>query len=73
MIAQKKAKAVSSFAFKGVVGIVAIIYIALFGFSFWQITELNKKIVDYDQIVQEHELKTLEKNMIILSCEGRTL
>ena len=62
MIAQKKAKAVSSFAFKGVVGIVAIIYIALFGFSFWQITELNKKIVDYDQIVQEHELKTLEKN-----------
>ena len=62
MIAQKKAKAVSSFAFKGVIGIVAIIYIALFGFSFWQITELNKKIVDYDQIVQEHELKTLEKN-----------
>ncbi len=62
MIAQKKAKAVSSFAFKGVVGIVAIIYITLFGFSFWQITELNKKIVDYDQIVQEHELKTLEKN-----------
>ena len=62
MIAQKKAKAVSSFAFKGVVGIVALIYITLFGFSFWQITELNKKIVDYDQIVQEHELKTLEKN-----------
>ena len=44
MIAQKKAKAVSSFAFKGVVGVVAIIYITLFGFSFWQITELNKKI-----------------------------
>ena len=62
MIAQKKAKAVSSFAFKGVVGIVAIIYITLFGFSFWQITELNKKIVGYDQVVQTHELKTLEKN-----------
>ena len=62
MIAQKKAKAVSSFAFKGVVGVVAIIYITLFGFSFWQITELNKKIVGYDQIVQTHELKTLEKN-----------
>ena len=57
MIAQKKAKAVSSFAFKGVVGIVAIIYITLFGFSFWQITELNKKIVDYDQIVQNTNLK----------------
>ena len=62
MIAQKKAKAVSSFAFKGVVGIVAIIYITLFGFSFWQISELNKKIVGYEEVVQSHELKTLEKN-----------
>ena len=62
MIAQKKAKAVSSFAFKGVVGVVGIIYLALFGFSFWQITEFNKKIVGYDEVVQSHELKTLEKN-----------
>ena len=62
MIAQKKAKAVSSFAFKGVVGIVAIIYITLFGFSFWQISELNKKIIGYEEVVQSHELKTLEKN-----------
>ena len=62
MIAKKKAKAVSSFAFKGIAGAVAIIYITLFGFSFWQITELNKKIVGYDQVVQTHELKTLEKN-----------
>mgnify|MGYP001241564937 FL=1 len=62
MMAQKKAKAVSSFAFKGVVGIVAIIYITLFGFSFWQISELNKKIVGYEEVVLSHELKTLEKN-----------
>ena len=62
MIAQKKAKAVSSFAFKGVVGVVGIIYLVLFGFSFWQITEFNKKIVGYDEVVQSHELKTLEKN-----------
>ncbi len=62
MIAQKKAKAVSSFAFKGVLGIVAIIYITLFGFSFWQISELNEKIVGYEEVVQSHELKTLEKN-----------
>ena len=62
MIAQKKAKAVSSFAFKGVVGIVAIIYITLFGFSFWQITTLNEKIIGYEEVVQSHELKTLEKN-----------
>ena len=62
MIAQKKAKAVSGFAFKGIVGIVSVIYITLFGFSFWQITELNKKIANYDQVVQSHQLKTLEKN-----------
>ena len=62
MIAQKKAKAFSNFAFKGVVGIVSIIYIVLFGLSFWQITDLNKKIEGYDEILQTHELKTLEKN-----------
>jgi type IV pilus assembly protein PilN len=65
MIAQKKAKAVSSFAFKGVVGIVAIIYITLFGFSFWQISELNKKVIGYEEVVQSHELKTLEKNKYV--------
>ena len=62
MIAQKKAKAFSNFAFKGVVGVVAVIYIVLFGLAFWQISDLNKKIDGYDQIVQQHELKTLEKN-----------
>ena len=62
MIAQKKAKAFSNFAFKGVVGIVAVIYVVLFGFAFWQITDLNKKIDGYDQIVQKHQLKTSEKN-----------
>ena len=60
MIAQKKAKAFSNFAFKGVVGIVAAVYIVLFGLSFWQISTLNNKISDYDQIVQTHELKKLE-------------
>ncbi len=62
MIAQKKAKAFSNFAFKGVVGIVSIIYVVLFGLSFWQITDLNKKIDGYDEILQTHELKTIEKN-----------
>ena len=62
MIAQKKAKAFSNFAFKGVVGIVAVIYVVLFGFAFWQITDLNKKIDGYDLIVQQHQLKTSEKN-----------
>jgi type IV pilus assembly protein PilN len=45
-----------------VIGIVTAIYIVLFGLSFWQITELNKKNEGYEQIVQTHELKTIEKN-----------
>ena len=62
MMAQKKAKAFSNFAFKGIVGIVSIIYIVLFGLSFWQISSLNNKISDYDQIVQTHQLKEAEAN-----------
>ena len=57
---QKRAKAFSNFAFKGIVGVVAVIYIALFGLSFWQITTLNSKISDYDQIVQNHQIKSSE-------------
>ncbi len=60
MIAQKKAKAFSNFAFKGIIGIVAIVYIGLFGLSFWQITTLNSKITDYDQVLQTHQLKNTE-------------
>ena len=60
MIAQKKAKAFSNFAFKGIIGAVSAIYIVLFGLSFWQISTLNNKISDYDQVVQAHELKTME-------------
>jgi type IV pilus assembly protein PilN len=64
MIAQKKAKAYSNFAFKGVIGIVAVIYVALFGFAFWQINTLNQKLIGYDQVVTDHELKTTEKNIV---------
>ena len=62
MIAQKKAKAFSNFAFKGIAGIVVVIYVVLFGFSFWQITDLNKKIAGYEEVIQTHELRTLERN-----------
>ena len=64
MIAQKKAKVFSNFAFKGVIGVIAIIYIVLFGLSFWQINTLNKQLVGYDDILQTHELRTLEKNKV---------
>ena len=65
MIAQKKAKAFSNFAFKGIAGIVAIIYIVLFGFSFWQISDLNKKIDGYDQIVQTHSERSNQFNKVL--------
>ena len=64
MIAQKKAKVFSNFAFKGAIGVIAIIYIVLFGLSFWQINTLNKQLVGYDDILQTHELRTLEKNKV---------
>ena len=64
MIAQKKAKFFSNYAFKGIVGIVAIIYIVLGGLSFWQIHNLNNKIVGYNDVLQNHELKKLEKDKV---------
>jgi len=60
MMKQKRAKAFSNFAFKGIVGAVAIIYVALFGLSFWQISTLNSKISDYDQVLQNHQMKSSE-------------
>ena len=60
MMQQKRAKAFSNFAFKGIVGVVAAIYIVLFGLSFWQISVLSNKISDYDQVVQNHQMKSSE-------------
>ena len=60
MIAQKKAKVFSNFAFKGVVGGITLIYLVLFGLSFWNIQTYNDKLVGYEDIVQTHELRTLE-------------
>ena len=64
MMAQKKAKVFSNFAFKGIIGVVSIVYIVLFGLSFWQIKELNAKLVGYDEVIQTHELRTIEKTKI---------
>ena len=64
MIAQKKAKVFSNFAFKGVIGVVSVIYILLFGLSFWNIKTYNDKLVGYDDVLQTHELRTLENKKI---------
>ena len=42
-----------------------LIYIILFGLSFWQITALNKKNADYDVVVQQHQLKQKERNKFL--------
>tara|TARA_Y100000590_G_scaffold470410_1_gene664649 strand:- start:1693 stop:3399 length:1707 start_codon:yes stop_codon:yes gene_type:complete len=61
MMAQKKAKAFSNFAFKGVVSVVAAIYILLFGLSFWNIHDLNKKLNGYENVLKQHKQKEKEK------------
>ena len=65
MLAQKKAKIFSNYAFKGITTIVAVIYIILFGLSFWKINTLNKKIVNYAEVKKEHTLKKKELDAII--------
>ena len=62
MIKQKKMKVFSNFAFKGVVGVVALIYVALFGLSFWNIQKYNKALVGYESVKKTHELSTIQKN-----------
>ena len=75
MIKQKKMKVFSNFAFKGVIGVVAIIYVMLFGFSFWNIQQYNKALVDYENVKSTHELKTIQKNNLIkkVSLMNKTL
>ena len=64
MIAKKRMKVFSNFAFKGIVGAVTAIYLVLFGLSFWNIHQYNQKLVDYNKVVSDHALKTAEKNKI---------
>ena len=64
MIAKKRMKVFSNFAFKGIVGAVTVIYLVLFGLSFWNIHQYNQKLVDYNKVVSDHVLKTKEKNKV---------
>ena len=61
MMKQKKMKAISSFAFKGAVGLVAGIYLILFTLSFWNILSYNKKLTNYAQIKVEHKKSVKQK------------
>ena len=64
MIKQKKMKAFSKFAFKGVAGAVLVLYTVLFGLSFWQIYSYNSKLVDYNKVIKEHKIKTSQKKKV---------
>ena len=64
MIAKKRMKVFSNFAFKGIVGAVTVIYLVLFSLSFWNIHQYNQKLVDYNKVVSDHALKTKEKNKV---------
>ncbi len=61
MFQQKKMKAISSFAFKGLAAGIAGIYLILFTLSFWNIHSYNKKLQDYDNVVNLHQQKSLEQ------------
>ena len=64
MIAKKKAKAFSNFAFKGVVGTVVAIYLVLFGLSFWKINQYDKQLANFDNVMKEHALISKANNKI---------
>ncbi len=64
MIKEKKMKAFSTFAFKGIAASVAAIYIILFGLSFWNIQSYNKKLVNYNTVLKTHKAKISEQKKI---------
>ena len=53
---QNKIKFLSGFAFKGLAGGIAAIYIILIGLSFFQISQYNKKLLQEDQIKNEFNI-----------------
>ena len=64
MIKQKKIKAFSKFAFKGISASVLVIYTILFGLSFWNIHSYNSKLTNYNNVLKTHEIKSSEKEKI---------
>ena len=60
MFQQKKMKAISGFAFKGLAAGIAALYLILFTLSFWNIHSYNKKLTNYSKVMKNHEQKSLE-------------
>ena len=61
---QKKMKAISGFAFKGVTAGVAAVYLLLFGLSFWNIFSYNSKLKEYDAVLAKHSKLVSQKKIV---------
>ena len=61
---QKKMKAISGFAFKGITAAVAGIYLLLFSLSFWNIFSYNAKLKQYENVKAEHTKILKEKKIV---------
>ena len=61
---QKKMKAISGFAFKGITAAVAGVYLLLFGLSFWNIFSYNAKLKQYENVKAEHTKILKEKKIV---------
>ena len=61
---QKKMKAISGFAFKGITAAVVAIYVALFGLSFWNIISYNNELKQYEAVKKDH-IKIIKQKKIV--------
>ena len=61
---QKKMKAISGFAFKGITAAVAAIYVVLFGLSFWNIISYNNKLKQYEAVKINHTKIIKQKKIV---------
>ena len=61
---QKKMKAISGFAFKGITAAVVAIYVVLFGLSFWNITSYNNKLKQYETVKKDHAKIIKQKKIV---------
>ena len=61
---QKKMKAISGFAFKGITAAVVAIYVVLFGLSFWNIISYNNELKQYEAVKIDHT-KTIKQKKIV--------